>query len=364
VDLELDDEQLALAATVRRCFAERAPINPYVREHVGGRPWASDDAWTALVDVGATGVVAPARCGGLDLGLVEAALVAEEAGRALYPGPWACSAVGAVRLLLATPENADAAAIVETLVAGSTIAAGVLPAPIDHRGPAVTLTGGQLSGRVEGVLGATVAGTLVVVAREGDELCVVVTDASDNGVTVTRDASVDGTREIGTVTFDGATGTRLGAISAGDVHAVADALLVVLGADAVGAATAVFELAVAYAKERHQFGQPIGAFQAVQHLCVDMLETVELARGGVLHAAWALDAGDPGAHRAALRLKGFADRLATVADTAIQVFGGIGYTWEHDSHLFLKRLLTWSAYQGPPGHYRRELGRALALARD
>ena len=360
MDLELDDEQLALAATVRRCFAEQAPITPYVRAHVDGRRWARDDAWAALVEVGATGVVAPAECGGLDLGMVEAALVAEEAGRALYPGPWASSAVGAVRALLATAPGADSAALLRALVAGDTVGAAVLPPPIDPRGPSVTLTSDRLSGQVDGVLGAAVAETLVVAARDGDALCVVVADAAGDGVAVTRDASVDGTRDVGTVAFDGAAARRLGPVSAEDLQAAADALIVVMAADALGAATAVFELAVAYAKERHQFGQPIGAFQAVQHLCVDMLETVELARGGVLHAAWALDAGAADAHRAALRVKGFADRLATVGDTAIQVFGGIGYTWEHDSHLFLKRLLTWSAYHGPPSRYRRELGRALA----
>jgi acyl-CoA dehydrogenase len=360
VDLELDDEQQTLAATARRCFAEQAPINPYVREHVAGRPWTRDAAWAALVDVGATGVVAPAAAGGLDLGMVEAAVVAEEAGRALYPGPWASSAVGAVRAVRAAGGGDDAAGVVRALVAGTSIGAAVLPASIDPRGPSVDITDGRLSGQVEGVLGATVADTLVVAARDADTLCIVVVDAASDGVTVTRDASVDGTRDLGTVTFDAAEGTRLGPVTADDLDAAADALVVTMAADALGAATAVFELAVAYAKERHQFGQPIGAFQAVQHLCVDMLETVELARGGVLHAAWALDADAPDAHRAALRVKGFADRLATVGDTAIQVFGGIGYTWEHDSHLFLKRLLTWSAYQGPPSRYRRELGRILA----
>ena len=106
-------------------------------------------------------------------------------------------------------------------------------------------------------------------------------------------------------------------------------------------------LAVEYAKVRRQFDQPIGSFQAVQHLCVDMYEAVELARSGVIHALWAADAAEPAErHRAALRAKAFAGRLASVGDTAIQVFGGIGFTWEHDAHLYLKRLLGWSAFLG------------------
>lgn len=143
-----------------------------------------------------------------------------------------------------------------------------------------------------------------------------------------------------------------------------DDVLIASAADALGAARAVMDLAVGYAKARTQFGQPIGSFQAIQHLCVDMYETVELARSGVIHALWASDA-HPGAdgderHLAALRAKAFAGRLATVADTAIQVFGGIGYTWEHDAHLYLKRLLGWSAFLGRPDRYLTEIGARLA----
>ena len=124
--------------------------------------------------------------------------------------------------------------------------------------------------------------------------------------------------------------------------------------------TAVMNLAVEYAKVRRQFDQPIGSFQAVQHLCVDMYEAVELARSGVIHALWAADAAEPAErHRAALRAKAFAGRLASVGDTAIQVFGGIGFTWEHDAHLYLKRLLGWSAYLGAPDRYLEEVGAQL-----
>ena len=120
------------------------------------------------------------------------------------------------------------------------------------------------------------------------------------------------------------------------------------------------DLAIEYAKVRRQFDQPIGSFQAVQHLCVDMYETVELARSGVLHALWAADAARPAErHLAALRAKAFAGQLATVGDTAIQVFGGIGYTWEHDAHLYLKRLLGWSAFLGGSDQYLEAVGRQL-----
>jgi alkylation response protein AidB-like acyl-CoA dehydrogenase len=144
------------------------------------------------------------------------------------------------------------------------------------------------------------------------------------------------------------------------VEALIDDVLIAYASDAVGAAGRVLAMTVDYAKVRHQFGQPIGSFQAVAHLCVDMYETVELARSGVLYAQWAADAAERAEHhRAALRVRAFAGQLAGVADRAIQVFGGIGFTWEHDAQLYLKRLLSFSRYMGGSAGYLQELGAAL-----
>ena len=181
------------------------------------------------------------------------------------------------------------------------------------------------------------------------------------GVSMTERTHVDQTRKLFDVGFDDVTVQLLGSLSPDDVQGLVDDVLIAYAADALGAATAVMRLAVEYAKVRRQFDQPIGSFQAVQHLCVDMYETVELARSGVLHALWAADAAQPAErHLAAVRAKAFAGQLATVADTAIQVFGGIGYTWEHDAHLYLKRLLGWSALLGGSDRYLKEVGRQLA----
>jgi acyl-CoA dehydrogenase len=178
---------------------------------------------------------------------------------------------------------------------------------------------------------------------------------------VQPERGIDQTRKQFRVQLDGTPAQRLARATPADVAVVIDDLLIATAADALGAARAVMDLAVEYAKVRKQFGQVIGSFQAIQHLCVDMYETVELARSGVIHALWASDADlDPDErHLAALRAKAFAGRLATVGDTAIQVFGGIGYTWEHDAHLYLKRLLSWSALLGGPDGYLTELGARL-----
>jgi alkylation response protein AidB-like acyl-CoA dehydrogenase len=195
--------------------------------------------------------------------------------------------------------------------------------------------------------------------RTGGGVFVLRTDSP--GISLTPEPGIDKTRKRFHVTLDGAPAQRLAAASSDDVAAVIDDVLIATAADALGAARAVMGLAVEYAKVRKQFGQVIGSFQAVQHLCVDMYETVELARSGVIHALWAADnAGPDERHLAALRAKAFAGRLATVGDTAIQVFGGIGYTWEHDAHLYLKRLLSWSELRGGPDSYLTEVGARLA----
>ena len=138
-----------------------------------------------------------------------------------------------------------------------------------------------------------------------------------------------------------------------------DRLGVSAAVDGVGAAQRALELAVEYAKERVQFDKPIGAFQAVQHLCADMLRTVELGRAAAYYACWALDDAEPEeAHRAATLARAFAaDAFPRLGGTAIQVFGGIGFTWEHDIHLFYKRLLSCSLALGTANDHLAELAR-------
>jgi alkylation response protein AidB-like acyl-CoA dehydrogenase len=210
------------------------------------------------------------------------------------------------------------------------------------------------------------ADVFLILADDSDGSALFAVQASSVGLAATPEIGVDQTRKQYRVTFEGVPAQRLASAPAHAVEALVDDVLVAWAADALGAAQAVMNRAVEYAKVRRQFGQLIGSFQAVQHLCVDMYETVELARAGVLHALWAADAAEPAErHLAAARAKAFAARLATVADTAIQVLGGVGYTWEHDAHLYLKRLLSWSAFLGGPDQYLIEVGSHVAqLARE
>jgi alkylation response protein AidB-like acyl-CoA dehydrogenase len=358
MNLELTGEQVALRDTLRRFLSEKAGIAAHVRPLLDDPLGTSDVVWHGLAALGATGVLVGEEYGGAGMSMVEAGAVAEELGAALYPGPWLSTAVAAARAL--TRIGATDTALLAGIADGSTVAT---VGPLTGSRPHMDGTGGRttLSGELSALADAAAADVLLVLADEGDDIVVLAVDRSSPGVTVNPRRHVDPTSKLSDVGLDDVRARRLGVMSADAHSGLVDDVLIVSAADALGAAQAVMDLAIDYAKVRRQFGAPIGSFQAVQHLCVDMYETVELARSGVIHALWAADSADGAErHLSALRAKAFAGRLATVADTAIQVFGGIGFTWEHDAHLYLRRLLGWSALLGGSDRYLEAVGRNLA----
>jgi alkylation response protein AidB-like acyl-CoA dehydrogenase len=360
MNLELTDEQLALRDTVRRFLAEKATIAGHVRPMLEDRTGLTDMVWRGLSDLGTTGLLVPQECGGAGATMVEAGIVAEELGAAVHPGPWLSSAVVAPRALTRLSADSGADALFAGIADGSTIAT---VGPLEGPRPKAVAQGDTfvLQGEMAAVHDAAAADIVLVLAEDLDCTALLAVDTSSAGVTVKPEIGIDPTRKEFRVTLDDAPGRRLATATPEGISALIDDVLISAAADALGAARAVVGMAVEYAKVRRQFGQPIGSFQAVQHLCVDMYETVELARSGVIHALWAADAADGDErHLSAVRAKAFAGRLATVADTAIQIFGGIGYTWEHDAHLYLKRLLSWNAFLGGPDRYFEELGAQLA----
>ncbi|BBY38695.1 acyl-CoA dehydrogenase [Mycobacterium mantenii] len=368
MNLELTEEQVALRDTTRRFLAEKASISQHVRALLDDPTGTDAAVWRGLADLGTTGLLVPEEYGGAGMTMVEAGIVAEELGAALHPGPWLSSAVAAPRALTRLEANDVAPELLRGISDGTTVAAVCFP---DSASASVVASRNDdavvLHGEIAAVPDAAAADVLLVVGEDDYGTALFAVRTGSSGVSVVPEHGIDPTRKRFRVTFDAAPAQRLAALTMDDVTAVIDDVLIATAADALGAARAIMDLAVDYAKGRTQFGQPIGSFQAIQHLCVDMYETVELARSGVIHALWASDAfpgtdGQSGEerHLAALRAKAFAGRLATVADTAIQVFGGIGYTWEHDAHLYLKRLLSWSAFLGGPDGYLTELGARLA----
>jgi alkylation response protein AidB-like acyl-CoA dehydrogenase len=365
MNLELTDEQVALRDTIRGFLAEKASIPAHVRPLLDDPSGTTDTVWRGLADLGTTGLLVPENYGGAGMTMVEAGVVAEELGAGLHPGPWLSTAVAATRALTRMDAK-DAAAKLLTGIADGTTVATVGFLDLDNASLTATRHGPDvrdvlLRGRLTAVPDAAAADVLLALADDSEGTGLFAVKIDSPGVSVTPERGIDPTRKQFQVTLDGAPAHRMATASSDVVASVTDDVLIAAAADALGAARAVMELAIEYAKVRKQFGQVIGSFQAIQHLCVDMYETVELARSGVIHALWAADADLPPdeRHLAALRAKAFAGRLATVGDTAIQVFGGIGYTWEHDAHLYLKRLLSWSQLLGRPDRYLTELGARL-----
>ena len=360
MDFEFSTEQEMLRSSVRSFLAEVAPISS-VRS--GAR---SDDVWKGLVDLGVLGLLVPERYGGAGMGMVDAAVVLEELGRAVCPSPFLSSAIGAMPLLADLGDadaDADAlASLLDELVKGRRTGTVALFEPdrrYEWRVPATTATTGtagtwHLDGTKVHVTDVDVAGgVLLATARDPDGRLGVFLARGD----AQEQPTVDLTRHEWTVTLREGQRIGGGADATGAVARTLDRLGVAAVVDGVGAAQRALELAVEYAKERVQFGKPIGSFQAVQHLCADMLRTVELGRAAAYYACWALDEAPPEeAHRAAVLAQAFAaDAFPQLGGTAIQVFGGIGFTWEHDIHLYYKRLLSQSVALGTANDYLAEL---------
>jgi alkylation response protein AidB-like acyl-CoA dehydrogenase len=347
VDFEFSSEQEQLRDSVRRFLVDHAPME-YVRAQYGDERGYTDEVWRGLTDLGVVGLLAPEAHGGSGRGMVDMAVVLEELGRAVHPGPFVATAVGTVSLVDAL-DGWSSHPLLPGVARGAHIGTVAMLEPgrrAEWRAPAATAAatpdGWRVTGTKAHVPAAAAAEVLLVTATApGGELGVFAVAAGD--VEVVAVPTVDGTRPEATVTLAAAPGVRIGSGDAtAAVGATVDRLAIAAVVDGVGAARQALDLCVVYARERRQFGAPIGSFQAVQHLCADMLRAVELARAAGYYACWAADAADPAErHRAATMALAFAaDELAAVGAATIQVHGGVGFTWEHDAHLFYKRLLT------------------------
>ena len=364
MDFEFSADQDALRETVRRWLADRAPVS-YVRAQLDDDRGTSDEVWRGLAELGLTGLLVPEAHGGAGAGMVDMGVALEEMGRAVHPGPFTSSAVGAVSAVALAGTRDDHAALLPSLAGGSTVATVALLEPGARsrwRSPStVAQAGGDgwvVSGTKSPVPDGFGADLLLVTARAGDDLGLFAVDRHAPGVEVSSETSVDGTRKQAAVVLAEAPATRVGE---GDVTeamaAVVDRLLTAWVVDGVGAASAALDVAVDYAKQRVQFDRPIGSFQAVQHLCAEMLQSLELGRAGAYFALWAADAADPvERHRAATMAKAYAaDAFFSVGAGCIQVLGGVGFTWEHDAHLLYKRLLSLQEFHGPASDHLEEL---------
>jgi alkylation response protein AidB-like acyl-CoA dehydrogenase len=372
VDFALSPDQELLRGTARVFLDEHVP--PAAVRALWSDPRGErDDLWKELARLGWLGLALPEVHGGSGLGMVETAVVLEEMGRAVFPGPY-LETVVAARGIEAAGTPAQQARWLPGVAAGDVRATvALLDAELDWR-PEATATradpgpggGARLTGTKQWVPWAHVADVLLVPAREPDGLSLFLVEKGAPGLTVTPVATMDPGMRWATVTLDAVPvgeNARLGA--AGAAAGILGDLLrrgaVGAAAMMLGAARRCLDMSVEYAKVREQFGQPIGSFQAIRHRCADMLLEVENAHAATYYAAWALDAGAEDARLAASVAKAYVSEAARKAcGEAIQVHGGIGFTWEYDLHLYFKRAKALEATWGDADYHRELVVRHVA----
>jgi alkylation response protein AidB-like acyl-CoA dehydrogenase len=366
MSLAVTAEQEELRATVRRWLTENVPL-ARVRELMA-TPDAYDPAtWRGLGELGVLELGIPEQYGGAGFGFQELARVAEETGRALLPGPLLATSGLAVPLLLASDDEQAKARHLPGIAGGTTVATVAWLSPgagWDSAGRSLSVADGRLSGSASAVLSGTYADLVLVVAGTGESTAVVAVDATGPGVSRTAQPTLDQTRPLARLDFDGAPCTPVGAVGAGDelLSRALDAANVLLAAEMVGGAQACLDMSVAYAKVRQQFGRPIGSFQAIKHKLAEVLVALEGAQAAAAYAAWAA-AENPVelAVVATLAKAVAAEAYFRAAGDNVQVHGGIGFTWEHDAHLYFKRAKTSLMLFGDVGSYQRALADRIGL---
>jgi alkylation response protein AidB-like acyl-CoA dehydrogenase len=336
--LLLTEEHQQLQDVVRQFLTERVSVTAHLETEEDFEP----SAWAQLAgELGLVGLAVPEAYGGSGYGLLELGLVLEETGRALLSAPLLSSVLAGEALLLADDEAACQAhlpGICSGEVIGSVAwmpsSSGALPVAEQQEG---TWT---ISGTAGFVLAGHLPGVLVVFAETGAGLGAFVVEAQAPGVERRPLKPLDLTRRLAELTFVSTPVTPLG--KPGGAPELLEALLqrlqVLLCCELVGAADRCLEMAVSYAKTREQFGRPIGSFQAVKHTCADMYVRVEAARAASRQALTSLDAGSADSALAALVAAAYVpEACVAVATDNIQVHGGIGFTWEHQAHLYYRR---------------------------
>ncbi len=349
MDFELSDDQLALRGAARDLLDDRSDHDS-VRAHLASDQPYDHKLWQALCDQGWLGVALPEDQGGLGLGWVEAAVLCEEVGRHTAPVPYLPSLVA---LSVLSESGTAPADWVADLASGVRIGCvGWSPHPTAGSA-AESAHGWSLTGRFGPIEGASVA-DLAVVAVPGGVFGVDLAAVGHPG----REPAMDVTRALSWLVLADVPAIRLGGEEL--VESLLDHGAVAASAEMLGGADRVLELAVQYAKDRIQFDQPIGSFQAVKHRCADMVVDVEGMRSSTWYAAWALAARDPDRSTAASTAKVWcSDASRRVMASGLQVHGGIGFTWEHDLHLYMKRAQFDRQSFGDAAFHRQRLSGLL-----
>jgi alkylation response protein AidB-like acyl-CoA dehydrogenase len=337
MEFGLSDDQKMMQESINRTLERVSPLER-VRKAAGREPYATD-VLKALVELGVPGILIAEEFGGLGLGLLDAVLAAEALGRHVAPVPFVASSVMAPLAIAGAGSDAQKKTYLPKLASGEIIAGVAIS---EHAAGArekagITAKGGKLSGKTLFVLDFGAA-DIFIVADKFAGLYIV--DARAKGVEKTTLAMIDATRTIGELSFDSVAAEPL---SSGNTAAALDRMIdagrIILAADTLGAGGRMIEKAVAYAKERQQFGRVIGSFQAVKHLCAEMIAELEPCRALIWYAAYAFDEFPEQSRKMSAHAKAHTSEVGTfVARTATEVHGGMGFTDLLGLHYWFKRI--------------------------
>lgn len=359
-DLLYSETEEDLRSAVRSLLADRADAPTVIAGIESDTPYDLR-LWESLATgIGAAGLLVPEKLGGQGAGHREAAVVLEELGRSVAPAPYLTSSVVATEILLALGAgDGPVADLLGELAAGRKVAVLVLPFAAPAADAAAAFTG-TLDRTVTGVAEAAVADVLLVPASDG----LYAVETGGEGVTVQPLVPLDLTRPLAEVTLDGATGTLLAGAGPA-AEAVARGLLAgagLLASEQLGLAEWCLTETVRHTRERHQFNRPVGSFQSLKHRMAQLWLEVVSARAAARNAADALATGSPDAPLAVAVAQAYCSRVAVhAAEECVQLHGGIGMTWEHPAHLYLKRAKADSIAYGTAGRHRETIAGLVEL---
>jgi len=336
MNFDFSDEQRELRDQVRRFLAQHA--SPRSAIAAGGHDPA---LWRGMAELGLLGIAIPEEYGGAGAGYLELCVVAEEVGRALAPVPFSSSACLAAEFILQAGSEAQKRAWLPRLADGTAIAVFAAVEGVGDAAPdriAATVSGGRLTGIKSPVLDGGVADLGIVAARGADGIGLYLVDLRGAGVARSGLDSVDPTRSLVEIRFEGAPAEPLGEAGWDTVERMLDRAAILMAFEQVGGADRALEMARDYALDRMAFGRPIGSFQAIKHLLADMYVSATLARSNCYYGAWALASSAAELPIAAATARVSATQaFQHCAKNNIQTHGGMGFTWAFDCHLYYRR---------------------------
>lgn len=373
MNFAFSEEQEELRRLARKWLADRSP-SPVVRSLMETESGYDGAMWSEMAQMGWQGMAIPEEYGGAGFGQLELAVLFEEMGRSLLTAPFFSTvALGAAAILEAGSEKQKHDLLGRVAAADITIALATTEpnGRWDETGVEAVAEpfggGWSINGVKSFVIDGHTADFLVVAARTSEGVSLFLVEGEIEGITRRRLETMDMTRKQAELTLTDVkvSDDRLvGSPGAGwaVVERVLEKAIVNLAAEQVGGAQMCLEMSVEYAKTRHQFGRPIGSFQAIKHKCADMLVQVESAKSACYYAAWAASEDNDELSLVAPMAKSYcSEAFFHCASENIQIHGGIGFTWEHDAHLYFKRAKSSELMFGDPAYHRARLADRLGL---